>query len=62
MHPTWQSDEFKAFKDAVAEHGWAFEYLAISLFSKQAAILIRESGKGQKCVLEEGWKPVTQVQ
>eukprot|EP00746_Dinoflagellata_sp_MGD_P150015 gnl/MRDRNA2_/MRDRNA2_81968_c0_seq1.p1 gnl/MRDRNA2_/MRDRNA2_81968_c0~~gnl/MRDRNA2_/MRDRNA2_81968_c0_seq1.p1 ORF type:complete len:211 (+),score=41.57 gnl/MRDRNA2_/MRDRNA2_81968_c0_seq1:3-635(+) len=43
MYPTWQDGEFKAFQEAVAQHGWVFEYLAISLFSKQAVVRIREN-------------------
>lgn len=42
-HDGWQHDEFKAFQEAVAKHGWAFEYLAIGLLSGQAVIRIRES-------------------
>ena len=40
MNSNWQLDEFKAFKEAVDTFGWKFEYLGISLVSKQAAVRI----------------------
>jgi len=40
MTPSWQDDEFKAFQEAVTEHGWTFEYLAISIMTGQAVIRI----------------------
>jgi hypothetical protein len=40
-NPTWRQDEFKAFQEAVRANGWHYEYLAFSLFSKQAAVIIR---------------------
>ena len=39
-YPGWQQHEYRAFQEAVATHGWEFEYLAISLVTKQAAIRI----------------------
>jgi hypothetical protein len=36
----WRNDEFKAFQEAVAKYGWRYDYLAVSLFSKQAIVLI----------------------
>mmetsp|Transcript_1055 Transcript_1055/g.1442 ORF Transcript_1055/g.1442 Transcript_1055/m.1442 type:complete len:153 (-) Transcript_1055:63-521(-) len=40
MTPTWQDDEFKAFQEAVAKHGWTFEYLAVSIMTGQAVVRI----------------------
>jgi predicted O-methyltransferase YrrM len=37
----WREDEYKAFQEAVANFGWRHDYLAVSLFSKQAVIIIR---------------------
>lgn len=34
----WREDEFKAFQEAVAAHGWKYEYLCYSLFTKQVAV------------------------
>jgi tetratricopeptide (TPR) repeat protein len=39
-NPGWREGEFAAFQQAVAERGWRYEYLAFSLFSKQAAVRI----------------------
>jgi tetratricopeptide (TPR) repeat protein len=36
----WREDEYKAFQEAVARHGWRYEYLAFNLFAKQAAVII----------------------
>ena len=36
----WQQHEFKAFAEAAAENEWSFEYVGISLQSKQAIIRI----------------------
>ncbi len=36
----WREDEFKAFQEAVADYGWKYEYLAFSLFTKQAVVRI----------------------
>ena len=38
MNPHWQHDEFKAWKEAVEQHGWAYKYLGISLISQQAVV------------------------
>lgn len=40
-HPHWREDEFKAFQEAALSHGWAYDYIAFSLFTKQAVVLIR---------------------
>ena len=40
MNPHWVDDEYKAFQEAVAEHGWAYRYLGISLVSQQAVVQI----------------------
>jgi len=40
-NPGWQEDEYKAFQEAVDSYGWTYEYLAFSLFSKQALVIIR---------------------
>jgi Tfp pilus assembly protein PilF len=37
----WRDDEFRAFQEAVAAHGWHYDYIAISLLSKQAVVIIR---------------------
>jgi tetratricopeptide (TPR) repeat protein len=37
----WRDDEFRAFQEVVATHGWRYDYLAFSLLSKQAVIMIR---------------------
>lgn len=37
----WREDEFKAFHEAVARFGWRYDYIACSLLSKQAVVLIR---------------------
>lgn len=41
MNPTWREDEFKAFQEAVKKYGWDYEYIALSLFTKQAGVLIK---------------------
>eukprot|EP00522_Entomoneis_paludosa_P015811 CAMPEP_0172453126 /NCGR_PEP_ID=MMETSP1065-20121228/10587_1 /TAXON_ID=265537 /ORGANISM="Amphiprora paludosa, Strain CCMP125" /LENGTH=498 /DNA_ID=CAMNT_0013205295 /DNA_START=12 /DNA_END=1508 /DNA_ORIENTATION=- len=43
MTPTWVDDEYKAFQEAVQKFGWEYEYLAYSLFSKQAVVRITKS-------------------
>lgn len=40
MNGAWREDEFKAFQEAVDEYGWQYEYIAFSLFAKQAAVRI----------------------
>lgn len=37
----WREDEFRAFQEAVATFGWRYDYLALSLLSKQAVVIIR---------------------
>lgn len=43
MTPTWVDDEYKAFQEAVEKFAWKYDYLAYSLFSKQAVVRITES-------------------
>ena len=40
MYEGWQEDEFQAFREAVDEYGWKYEYLGISLVTKQAVVRI----------------------
>lgn len=40
-NPNWREDEFKAFQEAVKSNCWTYEYLAFSLFSKQAVVMIK---------------------
>ena len=40
MNSHWEDDEFKAFQEAVATHGWQYEYIGVSLVSKQAVVRI----------------------
>ena len=40
-YPHWREDEFRAFQEAVHFCGWKYEYLAFSLFSKQAVVRIQ---------------------
>ena len=40
LNEHWREDEYKAFQEAVSEHGWTYEYLGYSLFSKQASVRI----------------------
>lgn len=42
MHANWKLDEFLAFQEAVSKYGWRYEYLGISLVSKQAVVRIIE--------------------
>lgn len=39
--PHWRGDEFKAFQEAVTAFDWRYDYLAFSLLSKQAVVVIR---------------------
>lgn len=34
----WREDEYKAFQEAVVKHGWQYEYLSFSFYTKQVAI------------------------
>lgn len=36
----WRQDEFKAFQEAVDEHGWQYEYLGYSFATKQVVVRI----------------------
>ncbi|EOD24784.1 hypothetical protein EMIHUDRAFT_238276 [Emiliania huxleyi CCMP1516] len=38
MNPHWEEDEYMAFQEAVAEHGWEYRHLGISLVSQQAVV------------------------
>ena len=38
INDAWMKDEFKAFQEVVAEHGWKYEYLAFSVTDCQAAV------------------------
>lgn len=40
INPTWREDEFKAFQEAVAAHGWRYRYLAFGIVTKQAAVIV----------------------
>lgn len=40
----WRDDEFKAFQEAVAAHGWRYEVLAFSFATKQVAVRIAVAG------------------
>ena len=40
MNSHWEEDEFKAFQEAVEAYGWKYEYVGISLVSKQAVVRI----------------------
>jgi predicted O-methyltransferase YrrM len=39
----WEDDEYKAFQEAVEQHDWKFEYLAISLYTSQTVVRITET-------------------
>lgn len=41
VNDKWREDEFKAFQEAVAEHGWRYEYLAFSITDFQAVVRIQ---------------------
>ena len=43
-HATWRDDEAKAWLEACAEHGWAWETLAVSLATKQLAVRVTSIG------------------
>ena len=36
----WREDEFKAFQEAVLQHGWEYEYLCFSFMTKQVVVRI----------------------
>ncbi|MBW2453116.1 MAG: tetratricopeptide repeat protein [Deltaproteobacteria bacterium] len=40
-NPSWRLDEHRAWREAVRRYGWRYDYLAFSLFTKQAAVRIR---------------------
>jgi hypothetical protein len=37
----WREDEYKAFQESVKNFAWSYEYLAFSLFSKQAVVIVK---------------------
>lgn len=41
INDRWRDDEFKAFQEAVGEHGFGYDYLAFSMQTGQAAVRIR---------------------
>jgi Flp pilus assembly protein TadD len=41
-NPGWEGEERRAFAEAVARRGWRYEYVAFSLFTKQAAVRLLE--------------------
>jgi len=43
-NPGWRDGEFSAFQAEATRRGWRYEYLAMSLFSKQAAVRITAVG------------------
>ena len=40
-HPGWHEDEHRALTEVAARCGWRCDYLAVSVFSKQAIVIIR---------------------
>ena len=42
-NPYWREDEYKAFQEAVADHGWRYEYLAFCPFTRQTTVRIMET-------------------
>ncbi|MDR2875637.1 MAG: tetratricopeptide repeat protein [Methylobacillus sp.] len=36
----WREDEFKAFQETIARHGWKYEYLCFSVYTKQVAVRV----------------------
>ena len=46
MYPGWRTGEYKAFVEAAEDHGWSFEYLAISLGTCQAVVRITDVAGG----------------
>lgn len=41
----WRDDEFKAFQEAVIQHGWKYRYASFSFFTKQVVVQILSAGK-----------------
>lgn len=39
-HESWRDDEFRAFQEAVARHGWRYEYVCIGFSTGQAVVRI----------------------
>jgi len=55
MYPEWKKHEYKAFQEAVESRGWSFEYLAISVISRQAVVrIIPKTTDGQKLTATKG--------
>jgi hypothetical protein len=42
-HPSWRQDEFRAWRECCKRFGWQYEYLAFSLFTKQAVVRITDA-------------------
>lgn len=40
MQPDWRAHEYRAFQEAVAQHGWRYRYLAFNFTTRQAAVEI----------------------
>ena len=40
-HEHWREDEFRAFQEAVRKYGWSYEYVAFSICTRQAVVLIK---------------------
>jgi tetratricopeptide (TPR) repeat protein len=53
--PHWREDEYRAFQEAVRDHGWRYEYLAFSLLSKQAVVRIIRSVDGRIASGRDGY-------
>jgi len=41
-HHSWRQDEFRAFAEAVSEHGWRYETIAANPFTGQAVVRLEE--------------------
>ena len=39
-HPSWRTDEFRAWRECCKRFGWQYEYLAFSLSTKQAVVRV----------------------
>ena len=39
-NPGWQDEEHRAWTEAAGRHGYGFDYLAFSLFTKQAVVRV----------------------
>ena len=43
VNENWEEDEYRAFNQFCDEHGYQFEVIAVSLFTKQVACRIMKS-------------------